>query len=69
MNRAEAWTLWAQLTSAERELVLYAKRNGGMVYDGGEYSPEVGTLVARGLVGKFEIALTPAGHELAEWAP
>ena len=59
--------LWAELTDAERALITYGGQHGGMVYDGGPYGPECGTLVARGLVGRFEVALTPAGHALAEW--
>lgn len=65
MTPDEAGALWRALTDTERALILYAKANGGMVYDGGEWSPECGTLVERGLVGKFEVALTPAGHALA----
>jgi hypothetical protein len=60
--------VWLQLTDNERSLLLGAKARGGEILDNPHWAPDCGTLVARGLVGKYEVALTPAGHALAEWA-
>lgn len=66
--RAELLAVWRDLTWPERALICYGGQHGGMVYDGGEYGPECGTLVERGLVGEYEVALTLAGRCLAELA-
>lgn len=58
---------YAALTDDERALLVGAKSRGGEVWDGGELAPDCGTLVARGLVGRYEVGLTQAGHALAEW--
>jgi hypothetical protein len=54
-----------ELTPDERELLLAAKARGGMICDDPDWAPDCGTLVERGLVGKYEVALTPAGHAAA----
>jgi hypothetical protein len=59
--------IYDQLTPAERSLLLGAKARGGEILDDPDRAPDCGTLVARGLVGKYEVALTPAGHALADW--
>lgn len=64
MNHRE---ILAQLTSAEVILLLEAKARGGVLLDNPHWAPDCGTLRKRGLVGKYEIALTQAGHALADW--
>lgn len=64
MNHRE---ILAQLTSAEVILLLEAKVRGGEILDDPDQAPDCGTLVTRGLVGKYEVALTQAGHAFADW--
>lgn len=59
--------IYSQLTPAERSLLLGAKARGGEILDNTYWAPDCGTLVAQGLVGKYEVALTQEGHDLADW--
>jgi hypothetical protein len=59
---------WRNLTDDERALLLAAKGRGGEILDNPDWAPDCGRLVELGLVGKYEVALTPAGHALADWA-
>ena len=58
---------WQHLTDDERALLLAAKGRGGEILDNPDWAPDCGQLVKLGLVGKYEVALTPAGHALADW--
>ncbi len=67
-SAADHFATWEALTPDERALVLAAAGRGGEILDNPDTAPDCGTLVERGLVGKHEVALTPAGHALATWA-